>query len=115
MSVTNSDTPMIQTHIHLPKSSYLFKTLKKKKLLEDNKSESLFIWLNYKPNIGELIEISCYNVKDEDFQNYLYYRKKPIIVRITDLVQSYFPLINNPIGATVLNLKVYEDDSVNWY
>jgi hypothetical protein len=105
---------MIQTHIHLPKSSYLFKTLKKKKLLETDRRESLFIWLNYKPNIGELIEIGSYNVKDENLRDYLHYRNKPIIVRIIDLVQDYTPLKSEPIGITVLNLKVYEDDSVNW-
>jgi hypothetical protein len=105
---------MIQTHIHLPKSSYLFKTLKKKQLLENDRRESLFIWLNYKPNIGELIEIDYDNVRDEKLRDYLHYRNKPIIVRIVDLVQEYIPLNGEPIGMTILNLKVYEDDSVNW-
>ena len=106
---------MIQTHIHLPKSSYLFKTLKKKKLLYPSSGESLFIWLNYKPTIGELIEISSHNVKDKKLRDYLHYRNKPIIVRIIDLKkQDYMPLKSEPIGITVLNLKVYEDNSVNW-
>ena len=104
---------MIQTYIHLPKSSYLFKTLKKKKLLE-NYRESLFNWLNYKPNIGELIEIGSHNVKDDKLREYLHYRNKPIVVRIIDLKQYYTPLKSELGGITVLRLKVYEDDSVNW-
>lgn len=98
---------MIQTHIHLPKSSPLFKTLKKKKILKDV-GDSLFIWLYYKPNIGELIEIGEYNVKNEDdAKSYLRHRKKPIIVRIIDLKQYFIPTPSG--GITVLNLKVYED------
>jgi hypothetical protein len=99
---------MIQTYIYLPKDSYLFKTLKKKGIIE---YEAIFIWLEYKPNIGELIEIgSASSWKNEKLSNYLGYRNKPIIVRITDLKYCFHEMKNND-GMNILKLKVYEDDS----
>jgi hypothetical protein len=102
---------MIQIYINLPKTSYLFKTLKKKNLLNYRK-ETLFIWLHYKPAIGELIEISSFNVTNDKLKDYLHYRKKPIIVRVIDLKQSWIPDSSNK-GITVLELKGQEDYSFN--
>ncbi len=107
---------MIQTYIYLPKTSYLFKTLKKKNLLEQYNNSPLFIWLDYKPNIGELIQIDSrsVSVSDEKLRSYLSFRNKPIIVRVIDLIQNHSLLKNDPTGLTAIHLKVYEDDSANW-
>jgi hypothetical protein len=103
---------MIQTYIHLPKTSYLYKTLRKKGIIEPRKtSDALFIWLKHKPNIGELIEVNFVSAgKNEKLSEYLSNRNKPIIVRITDLKQSFTPMENND-GMNILELKVYEDYS----
>ena len=97
---------MIQTYIHLPKNSYLFKTLMKKEIINNSSNGALFIWLKNKPNIGELIEINFVTAgKNEKLSQYLCNINKSIIVRITDLKQSFTPMREND-GMNILNLKV---------
>jgi hypothetical protein len=104
---------MIQTRIYLPQSSYLFKTLKKKNLLENEKGSPLFIWLNYKPCIGELIEINPSSIKEEKLTEFLFNRNKSIVLRIIDLKQKWMSIQSDPNGITSISLKVYEEDD-NW-
>jgi hypothetical protein len=103
---------MIQVRIHLDKKSYLFKTLKKKNLLSNCSKETLFLWMEYKPNIGELFTLQEHFTRDEKLSEYLSHRKK-ILFRIIDLHQTYMPLKNKGEGITAMDLRVIED-SVDW-
>jgi len=103
---------MIQAYIHLEKTSSLYKNLKKRKFL-DKHSGTLFIWLKYKPCIGELLSIERGTISDNidiAFKSFLCNKSKPIMLRIIDLHQSR--MYNADID--VINLKCYEDKSVNW-
>jgi len=96
---------MIQTYIYLDKTSSLYKNLKKRGII-DAFGESLFIWLKYKPSIGELISIDACTIDGEcKLKTFLTNRHKSIILRITDLCQER--MYNSDID--VLRLKCYED------
>jgi len=103
---------MIQTHIILDKKTPLFKNLKKRGFTKGY-SDTIFIWLTNKPNIGELIEITARSTRDEDFGLFLENRNKSIVLRITDLAQSHTHLKSDKNGIDLLYLKCYED-SVDW-
>lgn len=123
---------LIQVRIHLDESTSLFKTLKKKKLF-DKDTTILFIWLKYKPNIGELVEInyssievSTYQHPHDELRKFLYRRRKPITLRIDDLIQSYSPgklydeeydgkekVKTNETGISCIHLKAHEETE-NW-
>ena len=102
---------MIQTHLFLDKNTTLFKNLKKRGHLQYN--DSLLIWLNIKPSIGELIEISSSTVTDYELKKFLSNRNKRIILRIIDLLQLRFNLGTQHNGIDTLHLKCYED-SADW-
>jgi hypothetical protein len=103
---------MIQTHIILDQNTSLFKNLKKRGFIREY-NNAIFIWLKNKPSIGEIIEISSRSTNDEKFYTFLENRNKNIILRITDLAQSYTHLKTDKEGIDTLVLKCYED-SVDW-
>lgn len=106
---------MFQVKIHLEKTSSLFKNLKKRGFLEDF-DDTLFIWIKYKPAIGELIQITGSGHYSYEFRNYLNNRNKPIVLRITDLLYIHHNLNRNDNdGVNVLYLKCYEDSTINWW
>jgi hypothetical protein len=102
---------MIQTHLILDKKTTLFKNLKKRGFLDFQ--DSIFILLNNKPSIGELIEINSYSTSNEEFKKFLSYRNKSIILRITDLSQTHFNLARDKMWLDILKLKCYEE-SADW-
>lgn len=98
---------MILTYIHLNKSTYLFRTLKKRGFLE-HWNDALYIELVHKPNIGELLDIGTQsNHRAKKFRQYLLNRNKAIILRIDDLMSS--SIITTDYKSTVINLKAHED------
>jgi hypothetical protein len=104
---------MIQTHILLDPRSNLFKNLNKRGFITDDR-KSIFIWLLSKPNIGELIEITSYSIKEKKFSTFLNNRNASIVVRILDLQQTHSHLKTDKIGIDLLVLKCVEDVSLNW-
>ena len=104
---------MIQVIIHLEKTTSLFKNLKRRGFLEDF-NEAVFVWMKQKPAIGELTTIDSYCVNDEEFKTYLQNRNKPIMLRITDLSYHHMILRTDKNGIDIIDLKCYEDSTVNW-
>ena len=105
---------MIQIRIHLEEKTKLFKNLKKRGFIDCDYNNTLFIWLNLKPCIGELISIDAYCVNNEKFKTFLHNRNKPIVLRITDLCQKYMMLKGDKEGINCVYLKCEEDNFINW-
>lgn len=105
---------MIQVRIHLDEKTTLFKNLKKRGFIDCDYKNTLFIWLNLKPCIGELISIDPYCVDDNKFKTFLFNRNKSIVLRIIDLCQNHMLLNGDEKGIDCIHLKCAEDISANW-
>ena len=105
---------MIQVRIYLDQKTTLFKNLKKRGFIDCDYKNTLFIWLDLKPCIGELISIDSYCVDDKNFKTFLRNRNKDIVLRIIDLCQNYMMSKAEKEGINVIHIKCVEDASVNW-
>jgi hypothetical protein len=104
---------MIHTYIQLDEKSSLFKNLKKRGVLDC--SDRLFIKLEHKPCIGEVICLHQWSVNKEQNLNlyeYLNNRKTPLYFKIMDLCHTPYFLGKSLFNT--LSLKCAQGDYKNW-
>jgi hypothetical protein len=106
---------MIQVRIHLDKKTTLFKTLNKKGFIDNQHDDTLFMWANIKPNIGELIGVDRDCVDNEKLQCYLDHRGRgnDIVLRIIDLYYKPHLMKNNSF-MDIIHIRCVEENHYDW-